>query len=77
MAILKQQLSAFPQGEIAFEYTISRIGHRIEAVCIIEGVIFLLEIKVGAREYKKPTDDQVMDYALDLKYFHEASKDRI
>lgn len=74
--ILQRELAAFPDGEIAFEYTIPRIGHRIDVVCIIRGVIFLLEFKVGDREYKKSTDDQVMDYALDLKYFHEASADR-
>ena len=74
--ILQRELTAFPDGEIAFEYTIPRIGHRIDVVCIIRGVIFLLEFKVGEREYKKSTDDQVMDYALDLKYFHEASADR-
>lgn len=74
--ILKQQLSDFPQGDIALEYTIPRIGHRIDVVCLINGIIILLEFKVGEREYKKATDDQVMDYALDLKYFHEASEDR-
>ena len=74
--ILKDQLSAFPQGEIAFEYTIPRIGHRVDVVCIIDGLIFLIEFKVGGGEYKKSTDDQVMDYALDLKYFHEASQGR-
>ena len=76
IAILKDQLSAFPQGEIAFEYTIPRIGHRVDVVCIIDGLIFLIEFKVGGSEYKKSTDDQVMDYALDLKYFHEASQGR-
>lgn len=74
--ILKRELAGYPDGEIAFEYTIPRIGRRIDVVCIIRGVIFLLEFKVGDREYKKSTDDQVMDYALDLKYFHEASADR-
>lgn len=33
-------------------------------------------IKVGSSKYTKNADDQVTDYALDLKYFHEASKDR-
>ena len=51
--ILQAQLSEFGKGEIAFEYTIPRIGHRIDAVCLIMGVIFLLEFKVGEREYKK------------------------
>ena len=62
--------------KIAFEYTIPRIGHRIDVVCIIHGLIFLLEFKVGDSEYRKSTADQVMDYALDLKYFHELSADR-
>lgn len=74
--ILQSQLYDFPDGEIAFEYTIPRIGHRIDVVCIICGIIFLLEFKVGDKVYKKATDDQVVDYALDLKYFHEASQNR-
>lgn len=74
--ILQTELIDFPDGEVAFEYTIPRIGHRIDVVCIISGVIFLLEYKVGDREYKKSTEDQVMDYALDLKYFHETSSGR-
>lgn len=74
--ILQSQLYDFPDGEIAFEYTIPRIGHRIDVVCIIRGIIFLLEFKVGDKVYKKATDDQVVDYALDLKYFHEASQSR-
>lgn len=76
ISILQVELSGFTEGEIAFEYTIPRIGHRIDVVCIISGVIFLLEYKVGDREYKRSTENQVMDYALDLKYFHEASSNR-
>lgn len=76
ISILKDQLPGFCRGEIAFEYSIPRVGHRIDTVCIIDGVIFVLEFKVGDSEYRKSTEDQVMDYALDLKYFHEASGDR-
>lgn len=74
--ILQDQLRSVESGDIAFEYTIPRIGHRIDVVCIIHGLIFLLEFKVGDSEYRKSTADQVMDYALDLKYFHELSADR-
>ncbi len=74
--ILQDQLRSVENGDIAFEYTIPRMGHRIDVVCIIHGLIFLLEFKVGDREYRKSTADQVMDYALDLKYFHELSADR-
>lgn len=74
--ILKEQLVEFSQGDIIFEYTIPRMGHRVDVICIIEGIIFLLEFKVGDKEYKKSTTDQVMDYALDLKYFHDKSRTR-
>lgn len=74
--ILQEQLRVVECGDIAFEYTIPRIGHRIDVVCIIRGLIFLLEFKVGDSEYRKSTADQVMDYALDLKYFHELSAGR-
>ena len=74
--VLKEQLASFPDGEIAFEFTIPRMGHRVDVVLIIQGIIFLLEFKVGDDTYAKSTKDQVMDYALDLKYFHEASRDR-
>ena len=76
ISILQNQLTDYPEGEISFEYTIPRIGHRIDTICIIDGIIFLLEFKVGSSKYTKNADDQVTDYALDLKYFHEASKDR-
>lgn len=72
--ILQEQLQVIPDGDIVFEYTIPRIGHRVDVILLIRGVLFLLEFKIGEREYKKSTDDQVMDYALDLKYFHEASR---
>lgn len=74
--ILKNELVNFPEGEIAFEYVVPRIGSRIDVVCIIAGIVFLLEFKVGERLHKKSIDDQVMDYALDLKYFHEMSESR-
>lgn len=74
--ILQNQLRSVENGDIAFEYTIPRMGRRIDVVCIIQGLIFLLEFKVGDSEYRKSTADQVMDYALDLKYFHELSADR-
>ena len=74
--ILKEQLSSLSCGEITFEFTIPRIGHRVDVVIIVNGIIFLLEFKVGYDEYRKSTKDQVMDYALDLKYFHEASSNK-
>lgn len=75
--ILKDQLAPIPEGAIILEYTIPRIGSRIDTVLILQGVLFLIEFKVNSKENRKSTQDQVMDYALDLKYFHEKSKNRI
>ncbi|WP_025730635.1 DUF2075 domain-containing protein [Atopobacter phocae] len=73
--ILKNQLREF-EGDIIFEYTIPRIGNRIDVVVIIHGILFLLEYKTNDKQHRKSTDDQVMDYALDLKNFHKESRDR-
>lgn len=75
--ILKEALSKIGKGYIIFEYTIPRIGSRIDAVYIVNGLVFLLEFKVGAREYARHAVDQVTDYALDLQNFHKASHNRL
>lgn len=74
--ILKRQLRHVQDGSIIFEYTIPRIGDRIDVACIINGIIFVLEFKVNNVEYLPTDEEQVVDYALDLKYFHEESEHR-
>lgn len=75
--ILKRQLKALgEEGSIIFEYTIPRIGSRIDVTLIIRGIIFVLEFKVNATSYLMDDEEQVVDYALDLKYFHEESENR-
>jgi len=61
------------QGAIYFEYSIPRMGQRIDVVLLIGPVIFVLEFKVGEKEFTSHALDQVWDYALDLKNFHESS----
>ena len=73
--ILKNILPSY-QGAIYFEYSIPRMGKRIDVLLLIEHVIFVLEFKVGEEEYKPADIDQVWDYALDLKNFHETSHDK-
>ena len=63
-------------GGIYFEFSIPRMGQRIDVVLLIKSVIFILEFKVGEREFPLYAIDQVWDYALDLKNFHETSHDR-
>ena len=55
------------------EFAVPRLGKRIDVLTIIDGVIFVLEYKVGEREFTSHAIDQVFDYALDLKNFHETS----
>jgi hypothetical protein len=63
------------EGSIYFEYSIPRMGRRIDVILLIGSVIFVLEFKVGEREFPLYALDQVWDYALDLKNFHETSHD--
>lgn len=75
--ILKEQLAKFDYGHIIFEYTIPRIGNRIDGVFIHKGIVFLLEFKVGSSKYLSHDIEQVVDYALDLKSFHKESHDKL
>jgi hypothetical protein len=49
------------------------MGHRVDAVVFVDGRILVIEFKIGAREHSSCDIDQAYDYAMDLKYFHEAS----
>lgn len=60
-------------GSIYLEFNIPRMGRRIDVVLLIGSVIFVLEFKVGEDEFQKSAVEQVWDYALDLKNFHEGS----
>lgn len=73
--ILQSVLSS-SQGSIYFEYSIPRMGQRIDVVLLIGPVIFVLEFKIGEKEFTSHAVDQVWDYALDLKNFHESSHER-
>lgn len=75
--ILKRELSHFPDGHVIFEYTIPRIGNRIDNVVIYKGIIFLLEFKVGENKYPSYAIEQVTDYAFDLSCFHKESHNRL
>ena len=77
--ILRLALSRYADrdAQIVFEYDIPRLGKRIDVVLLLEGIVFCLEFKVGESRILEADVDQVLDYALDLKYFHKFSEDRI
>jgi hypothetical protein len=60
-------------GSLFLEFNIPRIGRRIDAVVLVGPVVFVIEFKVGESAFDRAARDQVWDYALDLKNFHEAS----
>ncbi len=70
--ILRGQLAGI-NGTVFFEFSIPRMGRRVDVVLLIGPVVFTLEFKVGEREFQSSAIEQVWDYALDLKNFHEAS----
>src|ERR1700733_11304730 len=73
IAILKAAFSCRLEGRIFLEFYIPRMGKRADAVLIVENIVFVIEFKVGASEHSSSAFDQVEDYALDLKNFHEGS----
>jgi DUF2075 family protein len=70
--ILKNALQDF-DGEIFFEFSIPRMGKRVDTLVIIQNVVFVIEFKVGESNFLNHHTDQVYDYALDLKNFHKTS----
>ena len=73
--ILRRSLRSF-QGTIYFEFSVPRMGQRIDVLLLIGAVIFVLEFKVGEKIFTPYACDQVWDYALDLKNFHETSHEQ-
>lgn len=65
------------RGSIYFEYSIPRMGERIDVVLLIGPAILVLEFKVGEKVFSAYGLDQVVDYALDLKNFHEESHQQL
>lgn len=74
--ILKETISAF-SGKIYFEFTIPRMGKRVDNILIIGNCIFVLEFKIGSNTYDKYATNQAFDYGLDLNNFHEGSHKKI
>jgi len=63
----------FPDTHYFLEFSIPRMGRRVDAVILRRNVVFVIEYKIGASAYGRDALDQVVGYALDLKNFHETS----
>lgn len=71
-ALLQTTLQGL-SGELFLEFTIPRMGRRIDAILIVGSILFVVEFKVGETRFDRADIDQVWDYALDLKNFHAGS----
>jgi len=64
------------EGSIYFEFTIPRMGKRVDNILIANNFIFVIEFKVGDSHYTKDAQYQTIDYCLDLQNFHEGSHEK-
>lgn len=76
ITILKEQLVGLPNAYLAFEYAIPRMGSRVDVVILNCGIVFAVEFKVGETLHHKSALNQSLNYAVDLKNFHEQSHQR-
>lgn len=70
--LLKEVLQKH-EGHLFFEFSIPRMGKRVDCLLIIKNIVFVIEFKVGEKEFINHNIEQVWDYALDLKNFHKPS----
>lgn len=74
IALLQASLTPYADGgDVFLEFVLPRLGRRIDAVVIIEQWLVVIEFKAGEAGFPSHAIDQVWDYALDLKNFHETS----
>jgi Uncharacterized conserved protein (DUF2075) len=70
---LKSTIADVEEAFVFLEFTIPRMGRRVDAVVLHHGCVFVVEYKVGSERHHPADVDQVTGYALDLKNFHEPS----
>lgn len=73
---LTQEIPASGNWGLLLEYLIPRRQKRVDAVLLASDLIFCLEFKTGDISHSRQTQNQVEDYALDLRDFHEESRGR-
>lgn len=71
--LLKSSLTELKDERILFEYSIPRMGKRVDNIIVLGDYILVVEFKIGSESYDSNSVNQVVDYALDLLNFHETS----
>jgi len=62
-----------PTAHFFMEFLIPRMGRRVDLIILHAGIVFVVEYKLGARQFGRSALDQAYGYGLDLKHFHETS----
>ncbi|MBR4824764.1 MAG: hypothetical protein IKZ86_08185, partial [Spirochaetaceae bacterium] len=63
ISIMKYVLSTYSEGQIIFEYSIPRLGKRVDVIVLMHGIVFFLEFKVGESAFLRNNILQVWDYS--------------
>lgn len=79
ISVMKSLLPQYSgRGSLFLEYSIPRMGRRVDVILLIDGFVFVLEFKTGTEQINhREAVIQAWDYALDLKNFQEGSIDRL
>lgn len=77
--LLRGALDATASGGwgVALEFSLLRLGKRIDAVLVGPGLIILVEFKIGGKAFTAADRRQVEGYALRLREFHEYAQSRV
>ena len=70
---LRDIAQGLPEAYALMEFLIPRMGRRADLILLHDGIVFVIEYKLSARQYDRSSLDQVYGYGLDLKHFHETS----
>jgi hypothetical protein len=73
IAHLRALAEELPDTHFFIEFLIPRMGRRADLIVLLHGIVFVVEYKLGARQFDRSGLDQVYGYGLDLKHFHETS----
>ena len=76
--IMQDVLTEWAQEDayIIFEYSIPRMGKRVDVVLLLRGIVFCIEFKNRKDDAQQMDLEQVLDYALDLRNFHLYSAEK-
>lgn len=70
---LRELARELPDAHAFMEFLIPRMGRRADLILLTNGIVFVIEYKLGANQFDRSSLNQVYGYGLDLKHFHETS----